>query len=60
MSLLQISDLSFSYPGSSEAVFDHLDLRLDTNWRAGLVARNGRGKTTLLHLVGGTSAPGRL
>ncbi len=51
MSQLQIADLSFSYPGSPEAVFDHLDLRLDTNWRAGLVARNGRGKTTLLRLL---------
>ena len=57
MSLLQISDLSFSYPGSSEAVFDHLDLRLDTNWRAGLVARNGLGKTTLLRLLAHSLAP---
>lgn len=51
MSFLQISGLSFAYPGSPDTVFDHLELRLDTHWRTGLVARNGRGKTTLLRLL---------
>ena len=51
MSQLQISDLSFAYPGSPDTVFEGFDLRLDTGWRTGIVARNGRGKTTLLRLL---------
>jgi ATPase subunit of ABC transporter with duplicated ATPase domains len=30
----------------------------DTRWRAALVGRNGRGKTTLLHLIHGMLTPG--
>ena len=36
-----------------EAVFADLSLSLDTAWRTGLIARNGRGKTTLLRLLSG-------
>lgn len=53
MSMIQISDLTFAYPGSYDNVFTGLSLRLDTDWRTGLVARNGRGKTTLLNLLRG-------
>ncbi|MBD5558745.1 MAG: ABC-F family ATP-binding cassette domain-containing protein [Clostridia bacterium] len=51
MSLVEISDLSFSYPDSSIPVFEHACVRFDTNWNLGLVGRNGRGKTTLLRLL---------
>ena len=51
MSLIQISDLSFTYPGQYDPVFEHLTLRFDTNWKLGLVGRNGYGKTTLLRLL---------
>lgn len=53
MSLIQISNLSFVYEGSPEPVFDHVTLSLDTDWRLGLVGRNGKGKTTLLRLLAG-------
>lgn len=53
MSLIQIHDLTFSYPGSYDNVFSHLNLRFDTNWKLGLTGRNGRGKTTLLRLLAG-------
>ncbi len=53
MSLINISNLSFSYEGSSEPVFSNVSLRLDTDWRLGLTGRNGRGKTTLLKLLSG-------
>ena len=45
---LKIEHLSFTYDGAPEAVFADLSLSLDTAWRTGLIARNGRGKTTLL------------
>lgn len=53
MSLIQISDLTFSYDGSYDNVFEHATLQLDTGWKLGLVGRNGRGKTTLLRLLCG-------
>jgi len=53
MSLLNICDLDFTYEGDHAPVFQGLDLRLDTNWKLGLVGRNGRGKTTLLRLIAG-------
>lgn len=56
MSMIQISDLTFGYEGSAETIFDHVSLRLDTDWRLGLIGRNGRGKTTFLNLLRGTLA----
>ena len=53
MSLIQITDLTFAYDGSWDNVFEHASLQLDTQWRLGLVGRNGRGKTTLLRLLMG-------
>lgn len=53
MAWIDITDLSFTYEGSSEPVFEHLSVRLDTDWRLGLIGRNGRGKTTLLRLLMG-------
>lgn len=52
MSLIQIKSLSFAYPGN-EPLFNQVDLDIDTNWRLGLVGRNGRGKTTFLKLLMG-------
>lgn len=53
MSQIQLSDLSFCYPGSYDPVFSHISLTLDDRWKLGLIGRNGRGKTTLLHLLAG-------
>ena len=53
MSLIQISDLTFGYDGSYETIFHHVNLQLDTDWKLGLIGRNGRGKTTLFHLLMG-------
>lgn len=49
----QIRDLSFTYDGSYTPVFEHLNISADTSWRLALIARNGRGKTTLLRLMRG-------
>ncbi len=53
MSLIQVSDLTFSYEGSYETIFDHVSFQIDTNWKLGFTGRNGRGKTTFLHLLQG-------
>ena len=31
MSLIQVNDLSFSYDGSYEPVFEHVSFQIDTN-----------------------------
>ena len=53
MAQIIIQNLSFTYEGDHTPVFQGMDLRLDTNWKLGLVGRNGRGKTTLLRLLAG-------
>lgn len=51
MALIDIRNLSFEYPGSLELIFKDLDLQLDTDWKLGLIGRNGYGKTTFLNLL---------
>ena len=53
MSNINISNLSFRYPDSSDNIFNNLNLDLDSSWKLGLVGRNGRGKTTFLNLLRG-------
>ncbi|MGI6009984.1 MAG: ribosomal protection-like ABC-F family protein [Ruminococcus sp.] len=53
MSVIQVTDLSFSYEDSGEPVFDHVSFHIDTDWRLGFIGRNGRGKTTFLKLLMG-------
>lgn len=53
MSIIKIENLTFAYPGGADNVFEGLNLQLDSDWRLGLVGRNGRGKTTLLRLLMG-------
>lgn len=53
MSQITIQNLTFAYDGSYENIFEKLDLRLDTDWKLGLIGRNGKGKTTLLRLLSG-------
>lgn len=56
MSKIQITDLTFAYPGSFDNVFEGVNLTLDSDWKLGLIGRNGRGKTTLLQLLLGQYA----
>lgn len=53
MSIIKISNLSFSYDNSDKVIFSNLNLNLDSSWKLGLVGRNGRGKTTFLNLLRG-------
>lgn len=54
MSQITLQNLRFTYDGTDIPVFQGLNLQLDTNWKIGLVGRNGRGKTTLLRLLEGS------
>ena len=49
--LINISNLTFCYDGSYDDIFKNLSISIDTDWRIGLVGRNGKGKTTLLKLL---------
>ena len=51
MSLIQVQNLTFSYDGSYENIFENVSFQIDTNWRLGFTGRNGRGKTTFLNLL---------
>jgi len=53
MSVIQINNLSFSYDGTYEDVFKNVSFNIDSDWKLGLISRNGRGKTTLLKLLMG-------
>lgn len=53
MSIIQAEHLTFGYEGAPENVFEDLSFHLDTDWKLGLIARNGKGKTTLLRLLKG-------
>lgn len=53
MSLIKLKNLTFSYDNGGAPVFDHVSLSFDTNWKLGMIGRNGRGKTTLLKLLHG-------
>ena len=51
MSLISVNNLTFYYEGSYDNIFENVSFQIDTNWKLGFVARNGRGKTTFLNLL---------
>jgi len=53
MSAIEVRILTFAYEGSYDNIFENVSFRIDTDWKLGLVGRNGRGKTTLLNLLMG-------
>jgi lincosamide and streptogramin A transport system ATP-binding/permease protein len=53
MSLINVSNLTFAYEGSYDAVFENVSFQMDTDWKLGFTGRNGRGKTTFLRLLMG-------
>ncbi len=53
MAQIKVNDLTFYYEGSYDNIFEHVNLQIDTDWRCGLIGRNGKGKTTFLKLLTG-------
>ena len=51
MSQIGVSHLTFYYDGSYDLIFEDISFQIDTDWKLGLVGRNGRGKTTFLNLL---------
>lgn len=51
MSMIKIENLTFSYPSSSDNIFENVSFQIDTDWKLGFVGRNSRGKTTFLNLL---------
>lgn len=51
MSLISVNHLTFHYEGSADDIFEDVSFQIDTDWKLGFVARNGRGKTTFLKLL---------
>lgn len=51
MAKISVSGLTFCYDGSYDDVFCDVSFMIDTNWKLGLIGRNGKGKTTLLKLL---------
>ena len=53
MAQIRVKDLTFSYDGSADDVLRNVNFNIDTDWKLGLIGRNGKGKTTLLNLFMG-------
>ena len=51
MSTIKIENLSFSYYGYEKPIFENVLFSFDTNWKTGLIGRNGIGKSTLFKLL---------
>lgn len=51
MSMIKIENLTFSYPGSYDNIFENVSFQMDTDWKLGFIGRNGKGKTTFFHLL---------
>lgn len=51
MSKIEIKNLTFGYDTQGTLLFDQANLNVDTQWKLGLIGRNGRGKTTLLQIL---------
>lgn len=56
MSLIKVTNLTFAYEGSYDNIFKQVSFQIDTDWKLGFTGRNGRGKTTFLHLLQGKYA----
>ena len=51
MSQISVNNLTFCYEGSFDNIFENVSFSIDTNWKLGFVGRNGKGKTTFMHLL---------
>lgn len=57
MSKITINKMSYHYEDFYNPVYENINLIIKTDWKLGLIGRNGRGKTTLLKLLSGKLEP---
>lgn len=57
MAKIQLNNMTYFYEDYYYPVFENVNLVLDSDWKLGLIGRNGRGKTTLLRLLQGQLQP---
>ncbi|KVI07337.1 ABC transporter F family member 4-like [Cynara cardunculus var. scolymus] len=55
--LLQLIEVSFSYPGREDFKLSNVDVGIDMGTRVAIVGPNGAGKSTLLNLLAGDLNP---
>lgn len=55
--IINLENISYTYPASDTIVLDHLDLKLYRGNRIGVIAPNGSGKTTLFNIIMGLVKP---
>lgn len=55
--LLELENVSFTYPGAKEAVLKDFNLRIEPGEKIAIVGVNGAGKTTLMKLICGLLHP---
>lgn len=55
--LLQVDDVSFSYPNTNRSVLSHVTLTVEMGKRIALLGANGQGKSTLISLLIGHLHP---
>ena len=53
MSLISVNNLTFCYDGSYNNIFEDVSFNIDTDWKLGLIGKNGKGKTSFLKLLQG-------
>ena len=51
MSIINVNNLTFGYEGNLTNIFENVSFSIDTDWKLGLIGRNGKGKTTFLKLL---------
>lgn len=56
MAQIRVTELTYGYEGSFDTIFEKVSFSIDTNWKLGLIGRNGKGKTTFLNLLMGKYA----
>lgn len=51
MAQINVANLTYGYESSFDVIFEDVSFSIDTNWKLGLIGRNGKGKTTFLNLL---------
>ncbi len=55
--VIELEDVSFSYPGSRRKILNRVTWRLNPGQRVGIIGVNGAGKSTLLGIMSGKLTP---